>query len=188
MPFEPRIAGQPDDERRSDEPAWDDAAELELPDDLTVLAEQLRDDAMYLAKCHPADATPDEREAAMRESAPAKPQAARGWWLRRAAAAAAILIVASSGWLLWKNIKPDNTQPPTIANNDTHITTPPPIAAAPPLIARENIDEDTNNNTADELPTAGPRLIPAAFLREVSGPELDGMLDLIGQDEAGLSI
>ncbi len=154
MPFEPRIAPQPDDERPSDErqPAWDDAAELELPDDLAALAEQLRDDAQYLAKCHPADATPQQREAAMRDNVPAKPQATGRGWLRRGAAAAAILIVAASGWLVWKNMQSEDAQRPAIANNDAHITTPAPIAVTPEVVTRETADKNTSENTSDELP------------------------------------
>ena len=72
MSFEPKIFRSDERFDRSDlperpllgepaEPLWDDAAQLELPDDLALLAEQLRDDALHLAACHPADATPEQR-------------------------------------------------------------------------------------------------------------------------------
>lgn len=191
------------------QPVWDDAEALGLSGDLALLAEQLVEDANFLARRHPADATPAQRAAAVaggglelarhQAGAIARRQAGipalrRAGW---AAAAAAVLAVAGLAWLAW-NVHPSDHR----GEARTGGAATGPLAAsparphpAPPAIV-------SNQSSTDSAAEPGPRIRtlrseplpeepvanPAEFLRGVSGPELDGMLDLLEPEESGLSI
>ena len=194
MPFEPRIYDKGDgggSNRPSDEPVWDDAEQLDLPDDLAALAEQLRDDAVYLAECHPADATHEQRELAWKEfvesESPAR-QPSHPWkWI--SAAAALTLVFTLGGWAIYSrtsathqghNIVANETPSNAATHNHTgHNASVTRAVIGTPLNAGAALSEPLDEQ---------PRLSPASFLLEVSGPELDGMLDLLEEDESGLSI
>ena len=189
MPFEPRIHNNEDpNELHSldsmpvpEEPVWDDADTLDLPDDLAMLAEQLRDDAVYLAEKHPADATSEERELAWKEFVDSKsttPQFAFPW-RSFSAAAALVAVFALGGWAVYLN-QTAGPSDATFAAGET-VTVPLESPATVEALNR-------NNQESAERPVTELKLIPASFLRDVSGPELDGMLDLLEEDESGLSI
>jgi hypothetical protein len=210
MPFEPKIYHQNSSDGRCesaevpahldgselpDEPVWDDAEALELPDDLACLADQLRDDAVYLAQRHPADATHQQRELVWEQFVADEQKAAKAttklpaghatYWRWISAAAALAVFAVGSAWafhlLDWQ--RPGGN---SIAVTDVPVAEVRPRLVAPPaagVMPAQRIQTDEI-----ELPTENSRLIPAALLRDVSAPELDGMLDLLEQDESGISI
>ena len=191
MPFEPRIHKEEESAEsqpsivRPEEPVWNDGELLDLPDDLSALAEQLRDDAVYLAEKHPADATSEERELAWKEFVESKSTTPTYAFGRRwvTAAAALAVLFAVGGWALYMN-QPSGIDPNTHAAGEAAtaaVSTPDRTPSADNL-------KQTNPPKPVEPAADGPRLIPASFLRDVSGPELDGMLDLLEEDESGLSI
>ncbi|MCA9268891.1 MAG: hypothetical protein KDA41_10500, partial [Planctomycetales bacterium] len=195
MSFDPKIvaaddAGPAADARGEQLPApplWDDAEALELPDGLAAIAEQLRDDAIHLAACHPADATPQQRAIACGlDSPPPK------WrWLRRAArwsGVAAAIALAPAGWLMVQALRESPTPVVETARSDA-----PPRAGGLRVRTLQGDAALSAVRPAEEaspglreIPSATPRVVPAAFLQEVSGPELEGMLDLLEQDDAEL--
>jgi hypothetical protein len=217
MSFEPKIFNSDEPSGRGDlperaslgaplAPLWDDAAQLELPDDLAALAEQLRDDAMHLAACHPADATPEQRAVAWAEvekgaTVPRWRFARVRWW---ATGVAAALVVIGAGWFSWSVFQSPQGVPADVA-----VATSPEVGtheaasatiAPPPLVVASLPHEERNVVTGSDeikgprvvrLPEdSPPRVIPAgAFLQDVSGPELDAMLELLAeQTDTGLSI
>lgn len=215
MRFEPRIIGGDGADKREDvakaggppgKPATEDARDiagdvdaLGLPDDLAALAGQLSDDAQYLAACHPADATPEQRARAYRETSAArgngKRKRALSRWLMRGAAA---VLAAVAAWGAWQWLQPpaERGHLAGVANSgsvespaESTVSSPQPQGSE---LAKGQDSSDTTNadeaTGSDELTGDQPRLIPAGFLRDVSGPELDGMLELLEQEEAGLSI
>lgn len=213
MPFEPKLIGKPEDETseasppatastsRPAEPVWDDADALNLPDDLAALAEQLHCDADHLARCHGADATPAERAAAWKANQPAAAPGRRRklWW-----AAAVLLAAIPAGAMalaVWHG--PDEPVPPrrsSIASSqsDHHQARQHQAAGAAEDLSRKSLKEinqhansaapSPKDNVAESAAENAPRLQPAAFLRDVTGPELDGVLDLMEQETSGLSI
>lgn len=196
MPFEPRIHNNEDPGEsgglsgmhvgQPEEPVWDDAEALELPDDLAMLADQLRDDAVYLSEKHPADATSEERESAWKEFVESKSTTPHFEFPWRAVSAAAALLAmfAVGGWAIYFNQPSGTTESTFIAGESTMV----PIVGLESTAANFEELNRANQSEVDELPGGQPRLIPATFLRDVSGPELDGMLDLLEEDESGLSI
>ena len=193
MPFEPRIHNHDDTGEINArlggpaDPVWNDAELLNLPDDLAMLADQLRDDAHYLAQKHPADATSEERELAWKEFVESKSTTPRyafpGRWVSTAAALVAVFTLG--GWAIYFSQTDDGQDRAFVAGESS--VRP---SSTPRVSVSEVLDEI---NGVDEVglvePSATePRLIPASFLEDVSGPELDGMLDLLEEDESGLSI
>ena len=201
MPFEPRLFDDQNSDDRAQprgaaqvpqlppQPVWDDAEALDLPDDLAAFAEQLRDDAQYLAQCHPADASDEQRERAWQDvcqqAKEAKPvaQSIRYISMRWASAAAVLLIAIvglGSAWVYSQRQATTETAA-GVPTDESAVT----IAAAASDPAPGLTDELPPNRVQ---PISGPQIVPASFLREVTGPELDGMLDLLEQEESGLSI
>lgn len=218
MPFEPKLFSEKESGQESSAPpeccpaellrepaapVWRDAAELELPDDLAMLADQLRDDAVYLARRHPADATPEQREAAWRshvegESKPLEKSIMPYSW-RWISAAAALVVALACGWSAWyfqsggndggdpiatAGIESSPAQAPGMGNSQAGRTTPVALERAP----AEARPVGEKPAARDELPQDQPRLIPATFIRDLSGPELEAVMDLLEQEESGLSI
>ena len=228
MPFEPRIYKQNADDAKPSphgsaqvpaNPVWNDAEELDLPDDLGMLAEQLRDDAAYLAQRHPADATLKQRElawqdivrdeqqkheeehAARKADSPKSASHSNVWrWVSAAAALSVVLGISSlvairSYEVTFPDVKFSwtATHQPAQSNPDglqgSGVTSQHAASQRIGSTLPGNLTPRESNRPADdELPAEQPRLIPAALLRDVSAPELEGMLDLLEQDESGISI
>ena len=161
MPFEPRLV-HPDD------PAWSDAAcddegELALPPDLALLAEQLTADAVYIAERH---------TAAARTTSPL-PATSEGSW-RRGLTAAVVLLAVSAGiarWTSWPT--PLQTAGPATVQGD-----------------RIRLVNDHRQVTSDRKQPADSPL-PAYFFQGLSGPEQEGLLDLLEEEstrQSSLSI
>ena len=195
MPFEPKIYNNDDGAQAKaapgnsvpEAPVWNDAELLDLPDDLAMLADQLRDDAAYVAARHPADASSEQRELAWKEFVDSKTTTAhppRRWRWASAAAALAI-VVALGSWLTYANFFGSPESETIIAAESN---TGPAVVVEATVPAKSIESSEAIYPPNSELPGDQPRLIPASFLQDVSGPELDGMLDLLEDDEAGLSI
>jgi hypothetical protein len=79
MRFEPKLI-------RGDEPPLNAGGELDLPEDLAALGEQLGDDARHLAACYPAPSTANFIPRTIQ----------RSWWRIAVASAAAVAIALTS--------------------------------------------------------------------------------------------
>ncbi len=143
----------------------DDETELALPADLAELAEQLTADANHIASTYSASSG-----ATLRQASPAVPaqlpvEAPSRW--RRAATAAAILLIASAGVARWV------TWPET------------PQAALPTILL------GGHHHVASDPQPAVDTAVPAQFFQGLSGPEREGLLDLLERDtsqQSSLSI
>lgn len=136
--------------------------EIDLPDDLLELASQLRDDAAYLAAQFPAGAP----------TIAAEPVTRRRGWTRfvgiGAAVAAALVLMISLAYR--PAVGPVETASPAIAPpaNTHRVAAVEPHAPA----SRESVPA-ASGPRIQRLPWA-----PTPALNEVSGPELEGLLDL----------
>lgn len=163
VPFDPKLI-QPDD-------APEDACgEIDLPDDLLELAAQLTDDAAYLAERYPAPSAEPLVAEVIAEAQPALRVVMRRW-VAGASIAAAVLVAIGLSWQPFG-------QPQTPL---TEVKTP----ASEPIIAA-SISAPASINAVSTRP--GPRIerlpwAPTPAIGEVTGPELEGLLDLWQNDE-----
>jgi hypothetical protein len=189
-------------DRRTDEfdsfPERD--GELELPDDLAAMGEQLADDAQRLAACYPPQYGPvTEVAAAVRDlaasdltmaSAGPRSQIRKRRWLALsiggglvALGLLAVLILGNkeddprsleeqlaSGTSGQRTPAEDATQR-LVARQPTHV----PRHDAPELAAHDRFLPDT---ASDAIPP------PAVFQRGVTGPEVEGWIDLAMDTES----
>ncbi len=152
----------------------DVSGELDLPDDLLELASQLRDDAAHLAAHYPASAP-------LSAAPTAAPAATRRRGLPRwarigAAVAAALLLLVSLAYR------------PTILPRETASPPVPTPASTTQLAVMEVVESHTTEPRATSPSAVGPRIqrlpwAPTPALNEVSGPELEGLLDLWQNDQ-----
>lgn len=179
MRFDPKLI-QPDDA------PLDPHGELDLPDDLLELAAQLGDDAGFLSARYPAP-LPLTAELAEKDkvaTTPATPSVTHestAPWMRRSTwltlgATSALLILGAIGWYRPQQATPVAMPPAhAIMNNEVSATEPTPLPSLPIEGAR-----------------SAPRTVPATMLLNgVSGPELEGLLDLWqsdGESETRISI
>jgi hypothetical protein len=167
VPFDPRLI-HPDD-------APEDACgELDLPDDLLELAAQLQDDALYLAARYPAKVAVEPLLAEVTAVNVHAPTPSRRHWLVAGGSIAAALTIAVA--LAYR--------PPTE-----------PREAALPVNNVASVSIASTNPPGDEVHVstpinkpAGPRIerlpwAPVPAIGEVTGPELEGLLDLWQNDE-----
>lgn len=171
MPFEPKIVPADD--------AQFDQRELALPDDLAALSEQLRDDALRLSACYPPGPVPLVVPAAP----PAIPAASRGRKLLSAGSLAAGL--ASLGLCVMVPIyiagRFGNESPkrggsaPVVALD----------AAAPGFALPLSVAAPDSLVTPASFSGAMPPLTPAALGGGITGPEMEGWMDL-RQDELAM--
>lgn len=131
----------------------DDFDELDLPDDLAMLAEQLSDDASYLAARYPADS---EDQVELAKETPRKTNRRVSTRLMAYTALASVLVLALV-------FVPSQLQDPQ--NNTASIDVP--HHAISPTIEPENYPVEVS---------------PAVFLQDVTGPEMEGLFDLMEQD------
>lgn len=162
MPFDPKLI-QPDD-------APEDAfGEIDLPDDLLELAAQLGDDAAYLAERYPATATEPLVARAMPATNPVRRHIRR--WVALASSAAALLVALGLWW------QPQERPATPVAEIEMPTSEPP---VAPKHLSNAPV---TSVSTRP-----GPRIerlpwAPTPAIGEVTGPELEGLLDLWQNDE-----
>lgn len=195
MPFDPKLVQQA-------EAPLTDAGDLQLPDDLLELAAQLGDDARHLAQVYPAHQPCEEKigllsavslaEAGERGSRGAEEKNSShltltSGRLMRAVALVASLAAVAIGIAVWyprdnapepiprniaeapptANVAHTEPQPPsTISNPQSPISNP--LSPSPPL---------------PPPPAPAPPASRETFLHEYSGPELEGLYDLIGDAE-----
>jgi hypothetical protein len=173
--FDPKLI-QPDDA------PLDPAGDIELPDDLGELAAQLCDDANFLAARFPAKlpALPAElapvpaatkTTAAVVLAGPSR----RPFWISLVAAAAILLLVISG------------TYRPTPQRRSEHAAQT--DQSVKHVLAQDLAFPAPEQNRPAAVRTEAPRPVspvssPALFLNGVSGPELEGLLDLWQTDGA----
>lgn len=172
MPFDPKLI-QPEDA------PLDAIGELDLPDDLLELAAQLSDDANYLAERYPAERSklpPSEPLAPLPSSA--RNSRARYWWV--AGAAAAIFAMLASTYRP-ANFAPQATRTVSDAGSLSASETATHNATASPpgstVAATEPTPTPSSESRIQRLPWAPESVVPT-----VSGPELEGLLDLWQND------
>jgi hypothetical protein len=174
MPFEPKIVRSGEVPFDASGDAWTgDEFEARLPEDLGALAVQLREDASHLAALYPAKHG-QENVVAPRVSRPAN----RAAWLW--VSAGTLAAVSLSLILALPLILPDDvsTEPNTLTvddyrrADDARRTEAHRVAGAAP----DNLD-------SREAPRSSAGAMPAIFLQNVSGPELEGLFDLWEADE-----
>jgi len=185
MPFDPNIVRP----RiiQADEPPLDEAGDLVLRDDLAELAAQLRDDAAHLASLYPASRSrlPDGtlQEGPARQAEPTNNETAHIARSSRRLIRAIALVAALGGLIIgagvwWPRGKNQAETPrrEVAGMNDVVADLPtaepargPIMPAKPPLL-----------DTAPPLPAS-----PALFLHDYSGPELEGLYDLLEEPDDG---
>jgi len=159
MPFDPRLIHPDDAPLRAD-------GDLDLPDDLSALAEQLADDAVHLSAHYPANREPQVALAAELVQS-AERIKRRSWRPATFVGGAAIASVAAIGLTLsmWATA---NRRPTT-----TDLVTSP--------------DASASATAPDELPALIPGALaapsPTALsLGELSAPEMEALFDLLQRD------
>lgn len=170
MPFDPRLI-TPDDA------PLDAHGEIDLPDDLAELAAQLCDDAAHLSACYPARSLHHESPTAAEVvSAPSRAfnrtSRMRRALLASCAVAAALAVAVGIGYLPRQQDE---------------------VARAKPLVATEvaatsALDATSEASVSAPAASPSPRIqrlpwAPTPAIGEVSGPELEGLLDLWQNDE-----
>jgi hypothetical protein len=187
MPFDPKLIHQA-------EAPLNEAGDLQLPDDLLELAAQLGDDAQHLAKVYPAvgrssapsdnesigflSAIPDvgvREDAAFPGAFPAHIRHTSRHLLRAVALVASLAAVVVSATLWYPHNNANDPQPRNLASTPERSLSPAPALASPPAPAA----------TVASPPAPAPPA-PATrdtFLHEYSGPELEGIYDLIGDSD-----
>ena len=154
MRFDPKLI-------HPEEPPLDAAGELELPADLAALGEQLRDDAVHLAARYPA-----EREAVLRECAVPSRAWDRGLAFRTIAIFGSSLAAALVAIVLWQGLPGPPAQNRTAAVSvPTTIVSPSPRPAIAPI-----------------MNTVAPVANNGVSLADLSGPELEALVDLLARD------
>jgi hypothetical protein len=158
MPFDPKLI-QPDDAPLRD------GGEIDLPADLAALGEQLRDDALHLAALYPtrAELAANRPEPASARRSPGDSGGGLRVWKKVAVLAGSALATVLAGVVAMQMM----TSPR--ANLD--------VAEAPP--ARRN---NSHEPAAEISTTISPG--PTISLTELSGPELEALLDLWQREPA----
>jgi hypothetical protein len=160
MPFDPRLIHPDDAPLRAD-------GDLDLPDDLAALAEQLSDDAAHLSARYPASGEPQVALAA--ELVASAERIKRRAWRRSAfLVGAGLASVAAIGLTVGMlSLRNDPTRRPNLAGSA-------PASAV---------------NEIDTFPVSYPVSSSATLsLGELSGPEREALFDLLQRDSTRGSI
>ena len=163
MLFDPKIV--PGDDARFEE------RELELPDDLVLLSEQLRDDAHRLSASYPPGKTASV-------ALPATSQIARRRWKGRLAMGSLASGLVALSLLVGLSIYGGRTEV------EPGRPSSPPASVAVEVLQPEFVSPAFASAAADELATPAsfsgtmPPLTPAVFSSGVTGPEMEGWMDL----------
>ena len=148
MPFDPKIIAADD--------AFDSGAELKLPADLALMAEQLGDDAARLSACYPPPVAP-ALAAVSRQQTAAPSISRKSAWLTRSLAGTAL-----AAGLVTISLVASNAYRPQRGNHSS------------PAAAHEAPSLD------DSAPVP---VTPASWLGDTSGPELEALMDLWEQEK-----
>jgi hypothetical protein len=157
MRFDPRLIHPDDAPLRA-------SGELDLPDDLAALAEQLADDAAHLSARYPADGNPQIALAA--ELVDSAERIKRRAW-RHAALAIGASLASVAAVVLTVSLALRNREPvdaAVVSPPDSLLTTVPPPAPA---------------TTPVSMPIPTPTSLS---LGELSGPEMEALFDLLQHD------
>lgn len=151
--------------------------ELELPDDLAAMAEQLSDDAHRLAACYPPQYGPvREVAAAVASVSPRRERALRTAWLLGSVGSGLVALGLLVAFALNGNQQPP-TEIPTVATgandaaNKSLDDAASSLAVAPDASARDLTVPAVSSDAA-------PPLTPAVLQRGVTGAEMEGLMDL----------
>lgn len=171
MSFDPKILS-------SDESSFEGVAELELPDDLMQLADQLCDDAAFLADRYSPECSRDHDQlASVGRPASDEPRRRRvGKWVLLSSLASILLLLA---------MIPKSTVTPVAKDSDNTA-----VRANDDLQSKDVVSKDTKSDTGREnLVQSAPRdskttespldSLPIQLLHGASGPEQEAILDLI---------
>jgi hypothetical protein len=171
MAFEPRIV-RPDDFVRPDDIASDgrafdvsgrsEAEDIWLPDELQELAAQLSADATRLTDCcWVAPVNPESGRAGVRH------------WVLRIGVAAAILVASAGLWMAGRGERPKARPGGFVASN----------AEVPVIGSGDRLAQTTPTPEGGDQGTYVPRsaIAPAVLLDNLTGPEREGVLDLLEQ-------
>ncbi len=154
--------------------------ELDLPDDLALMGEQLADDAQRLAASYPPPTSPAREVAAVASASPR--QRPLSMVVSIAGGVLALgLLVGLAIQSIQRPVQPDpaaGTTGETLAVNEA----PVPIAeSAPEPSARERVIPAVSSGST-------PPLTPAVWERGVTGPEMEGLMDLQRIDDLAIDI
>jgi hypothetical protein len=178
--FTPKIV--PEEDAGPTEPQFPDEGELDLPGELTLLADRLSREAAMLAERYPADEPPAlpqaevrlaESEATQRTAAPSA--ADRGHAGRFFGPALAILLlISASAAVVWYGMNNGESEQTGSDHSAWSVSFRPDTS---PAQVTENTPAITNPAPAS--------LSPASFVHELTGPEMEGLLDLLEREETG---
>jgi hypothetical protein len=146
-----------------------DEVDAELPQDLAALGQQLRDDAAWLAARYPANS----RDAAV---AVASRRSFR--WIH--AAAAALVVAAGIGFVLATRPPADVRRPVTVDRIVTSQADGLPQSPSAEISDRV-LDASEAYFLAADTNSAAGLIVPAVLFHNLSGPEQEGLLDLLDE-------
>lgn len=170
-----------------DQPPMDEAGDVVLSDDLTALGERLRNEADMLAAQYPASSNDEDmRYQAARPDA--KPIRARRYWY--ATAAVASLLLALAAWPLVNGLVQHSSNTHALVTESPSGSSPSRIVEDKASPAGSSHSVGVTNVDMQPADYHGERSIestPAVFLQDVSGPELEGLLDLWEREQSATS-
>ena len=187
MRFKPRIV-------TSENPSDDDDRSLQLPDDLQWLATELEQQAQHLADTYPPQPmeavtrseSASDRDLASPGTARPSPTASRQrLWMRAFQAAAAVLILGA----IWQQLS-DRTTDRSKTTPPTEIVQHEPTSSDLPLFDPQVTGhagwfsgwfsgKSVQGHWQDwPSPPSSPQLDHFPLLDEITGPELEGLIDL----------
>jgi len=190
MPFEFRRDAAETAPRSFADPA---SADLDLPDDLAALAEQLSEDAAYLegqyaAGCYEVWASDSSPHPNQQEPPPRRGRNRLVWG--GAAAASVLLLLAGAVWVqsLSQDQRPaaqlDSVESP---RKSLQLEAPADAANSD----RASAGQEASARAAEPSEPARSPVVPAGLFENLSGPEQEALLDLIeskGYEQSSLSI
>jgi hypothetical protein len=141
-----------------DEPPLDAGGELDLPADLTALGQQLGDDAAHLAATYPANRSLASSN--MGHDARLRPAWRYARYLAASAAALAALWITAVAWQPQRGARPQ------------------------PRTATSDVQSSAPHATSPVAAIAGSTQESHVSLPDLSGPELEALLDML-QDDPG---
>lgn len=170
-----------------DQPPMDEAGDVMLSDDLAALGDHLRSEADMLAAQYPARSTEEDvRMQAARSDA--RPAGARGY--RCAAAAVAVLLLAIAAWPAMNRLMRQSSDTRSLVTESLSEPSPSRNVDDGSSTTRTGHSTDVTGvdvQTADYHGEPSVESTPAVFLQDVSGPELEGLLDLWEQEPSAAS-